>query len=231
MNRQLIVSLVAAVASFVVSTVAAQAQVVAPNLPAGTPYRVVFASTGTYQSYNTTTPSQTRSLSYWQNIVNNEAAASSSPTITGATFRLVGSVFDAALGVTVSAPTLTGMSNTVSDGIPVYNTLGQLVATDSVSFWSATHLAAMNTDRNGGTLAAGAVWTGWTPQANNRMFGSSLATFIGNSGQTTWNPVATLGSTSFLRIYAISEPISTIPTPGAAALLGLGGLAMARRRR
>lgn len=229
MNRQLIVSLVAAVASFVASTVAAQAQVVAPNLPAGTPYRVVFASTGSYQSYNTTTPSQTRSLSYWQNIVNNEAAASSSPTITGATFRLVGSVFDAALGTTISAPTLTGMSNTVSDGIPVYNTLGQLVATDSVAFWSGTHLAAMNTDRNGGTLPAGAVWTGWTPTLNNRMFGSSLATFFGNSGQTTWNPGATLGSTSFLRIYAISAPI--IPTPGAAALLGLGGLAMVRRRR
>jgi hypothetical protein len=112
---------------------AAQAAVVLPDLPAGSQYRVVFASTGSYQAYNSTIPSQTRSVSYWQNIVNAEAAASTSSTITGATFSLVGSIFDATTG-TVNGTTLAGMSDTVSDNIPVYNTLGQLVAANSVSF-------------------------------------------------------------------------------------------------
>ena len=62
-----------------------------------------------------------------------EAAASTSSTITGATFSLVGSIFDATTG-TVNGTTLAGMSDTVSDNIPVYNTLGQLVAANSVSF-------------------------------------------------------------------------------------------------
>lgn len=206
---------------------AAQAAVVLPDLPAGSQYRVVFISTNGYASYNSTTPSTTRSLSYWQNIVNAEAAASTSSTITGATFRLVGSIFDGS--TTVSGPAVAGMNATVSDNIPVYNTLGQLVAADSVSFWSATHLAGMNGDRNGNTLNANA-WTGWTPTLNNRMFGSPLATFWGSSSQTGWTPGTTLGSTNFLRIYAISAPL-TVPTPGALALLGLGGLAIARRRR
>ncbi|MBX9736769.1 MAG: hypothetical protein K2X32_07575, partial [Phycisphaerales bacterium] len=227
-NRQLIVSLVAAVASFVVSTVAAHAQVVAPNLPAGTPYRVVFASTNSYQAYNSTIPSQTRSLSYWQNIVDAEAAASSSPTITGATFRLVGSIFDGS--TTVNATTITGMSATVSDNIPVYNTLGQLVATDSVSFWSATHQAGINGDRNGNTVT-GSAWIGFFPTLQTfRPFGGTNVYFGGVANTNPWIN-STLGGTNFLRVYAISEPISTIPTPGAAALIGLGGLAMARRRR
>lgn len=170
------------------------AQVIPPNLPAGTQYRVVFIATNGYQAYNATTPSTTRSLSYRQNIVNAEAVASMSPKITGAKFRLVGSIFDGS--TTVSGPAVAGM----------------------------------NGDRNANTLNAKA-WTGWTPTLNNRPFGSPLATFSGNSAQTRWAPAATLGSTCFLRVYAISAPIMTLPTPGAAAITGLGGLVAARRRR
>lgn len=223
MKRRTVLSLIALVAL----QGAAQAAVILPNLPAGSQYRMVFVSSNGYASYNATTPSQTRSLSYWQNIVNAEAAASTDSTVSGAAFKLVGSIFDGS--TTHSAPTVAGMSATVSDNIPVYNTLGQLVAADSVSFWSATHQAGMNGDRNGATLNTN-VWTGWTPTLNNRPFGSALATFFGNSGQTAWTG-PTLGSASFLRIYAISAPISVVPTPGAAALIALGGLVAVRRRR
>lgn len=207
----------------------AQAEITLPNLPAGTPYRLVFASTGSYQAYNTTVPSQTRSISYWQNIVNSEVAASSSPTITAATFSLVGSVFDATLGSSVSGPTLSGMSDTVSDNIPVYNTLGQLVAADSVSFWSATHQAGINGDRNGNAVT-GSAWIGWFPTLQTfRPFGATNV-YYGGVANTNWI-TNTLGGTNFLRIYAISAPISIVPTPGSAALIGLGGLVVARRRR
>lgn len=223
MKRRAFLSLVAVVAF----NGAAQAAVVLPDLPAGSQYRVVFASTGSYQAYNSTIPSQTRSLSYWQNIVNAEAAASTSSTITGATFRLVGSIFDASVG-TVNATTITGMSDTVSDNIPVYNTLGQLVAADSVSFWSATHQAGINGDRNGNTVT-GSAWIGWWPTLQTfRPFGGTNV-YFGGVANTNWI-TNTLGGTNFLRIYAISAPL-TVPTPGALALAGLGGLVIARRRR
>lgn len=223
MNRCVVAVLFGAVAL----SGAAQAEITLPNLPAGTPYRIVFASTGSYQAYNTTTPSQTRSLSYWQNIVNSEVAASSSPTITAATFSLVGSIYDGS--VTHNATTLSGMSDTVSDNIPVYNTLGQLVAADSVSFWSATHQAGINGDRNGNSVT-GSAWIGWWPTLQTfRPFGATNV-YYGGVANTNWI-TNTLGGTNFLRVYAISAPISTVPTPGAAALIGLGGLVVARRRR
>ncbi len=229
MMRSMSMALVAALATVVGSAASVQAQVVAPNVPAGTQYRVVFASTGSYQAYNTSNPNQTRSISYWQNIVNAEAAASTDPTITGASFTLVGSIFDASLG-TFNGTTLAGMSDTVSDGIPVYNTLGQLVATDSVSFWSATHQAGINGDRNGNTVT-GSAWIGWWPTLQTfRPFGATN-NYYGGVANTNWINNTTLGATNFLRVYAISAPITAVPTPGAAALMGLGGLALARRRR
>lgn len=228
MNRSFARVLVAAVASVAGLAASVSAQVIAPNVPAGTQYRVVFASTNTYQAYNSTIPNQTRSISYWQNIVNTEAAASTSSTITGSTFTLVGSIFDATLG-TFNATTLTGMSDTVSDNIPVYNTLGQLVAADSVAFWSATHQAGMNGDRNGNTVT-GSAWTGFLPTLQAfRPFGATNV-YYGGVANTSW-VTTTLGGTNFLRIYAISAPISAVPTPGAAALIGLGGLVATRRRR
>ncbi|MBY0261119.1 MAG: hypothetical protein K2Q20_02175 [Phycisphaerales bacterium] len=224
MNRRVFLSLMAVVAS----AGAAQAAITPPNLPAGSPYRVVFASTNSYQAYNSTIPSQTRSLSYWQNIVNAEVAASTDSTITGSTFTIVGSIFDASLG-SFNGSTIAGMSETVSDNIPIYNTLGQLVAADSVSFWSATHQAGINGDRDGNAVT-GSAWIGWWPGLQTfRPFGATNV-YYGNVANTSWI-TNTLGGTNFLRVYAISAPITGVPTPGAAALLGLGGLAALRRRR
>lgn len=222
MKRRMFLSLIALVAF----QGAAQAAVVLPNLPAGSPYRVVFASTNSYQAYNTTTPSQTRSLSYWQNIVNAEAAASTDATINSASFKLVGSIYDGS--TTHNATTITGMSDTVSDNIPVYNTLGQLVAANSVAFWSATHQAGINGDRNGSTVT-GSAWIGWWPTLQTfRPFGATNV-YFGGVANTNWIST-TLGGTNFLRVYAISEPL-VVPAPGALAVVGLGGLAVARRRR
>lgn len=224
MNRRVFLSLMAVVAS----AGAAQAAITPPNLPTGSPYRVVFASTNSYQAYNSTIPSQTRSLSYWQNIVNAEVAASTDSTITGSTFTIVGSIFDASLG-SFNGSTIAGMSETVSDNIPIYNTLGQLVAADSVSFWSATHQAGINGDRDGNAVT-GSAWIGWWPNLQTfRPFGATNV-YYGGVANTSWI-TNTFGGTNFLRVYAISAPITGVPTPGAAALLGLGGLAAFRRRR
>jgi MYXO-CTERM domain-containing protein len=225
MKRRTVLSLIALVAL----QGAAQAAVILPNLPAGSQYRLVFPTTGTYQSYNSTTPSQTRSLSYWQGVVDAEKAASTSATVTGSTFSIVGSIFNGSS--TVLAQTITGMSDTVSDNIPVYNTNGELVAANSVAFWATTHAAAMNYDRNG-VITNGNAWVGWWPTLQGfRPLGHATQTYYSSTTSTNWLPGPTLNSTAFLRVYAISAPISAVPTPGAAALIGLGGLAACRRRR
>lgn len=207
---------------------AAQADVILPNLPAGSQYRIAFISSNTYQSYNAGTPTLTQSLPYWSTIVNTEAGLSSSSTIRNATFNVVGSIYN---GSPVNATTITGMSDTVSDNIPVYNTLGQLIASDSVGFWSTSRSAGINGDRDGNSVTANA-WSGWFPALQTfRPFGHGSQTYFLNSTSTNWSSAGVLGSQSFLRVYAVSAPISAVPAPGAAALLGIGGMLAARRRR
>lgn len=209
---------------------ASRAAVVLPNLPEGTQYRIAFISSNTYQSYGgSSNPSLTRSLSYWSNIVTTEAGLSSSPTIQGATFNILGSLYDGSNNINATA--ITGMSDTVSDNIPVYNTLGELIANNSVEFWSSTRLAGINGDRDGNAVSANA-WSGWFPTLQTfRPFGHGVQTYWLNSTSTNWSAASVLGSTNFLRVYAVSAPISAVPAPGAAALLGIGGFVAARRRR
>jgi hypothetical protein len=207
----------------------AQAAVVLPNVPNGTQYRIVFITSGSYQSYNTTTPAQTRSLSYWDGIVNAEADLSSSTTVQGGTFHVVGSVFDGS--TSHNGPVVAGMN--LADNIPVYNTQGQLVAANSADFWSANHAGAMNTDRDGATLNAN-YYNAWIPTLPTfRPFGHGVQTFWSNSGTNVapWAVGNTLGSTSFLRVAAISEPLTAVPEPGTAMLGGIALLGLLQRRR
>lgn len=207
----------------------ASAAVVLPNLPAGSQYRIVFITSTGYASYNSTTPSQTRSLSHWDNIVNAEADLSSSTTVQGATFHVVGSVFDGS--TTHNGPVVAGMN--LSDNIPVYNTQGQLVAANSAAFWSENHAGAMNTDRNGDTRNTN-YYNGWFPTLQTfRPFGHGAQTYFSNSSTNVapWAGGGTLGSTNFLPVAAISEPLTAVPEPGAAMLGGIALLGLLQRRR
>lgn len=63
-------------------------------------------------------------------------------------------------------------------------------------------------------------------------WGDPLYNFVaGNSGTYSVFVASFLSSTAGVREYDITVTGSTVPTPGAFALLGLGGLAAARRRR
>lgn len=204
------------------------AAVVLPSVAPGTQYRIAFVTTSGYASYNATTPSQTRSVAYWDGIVNAEADLSSEPTVQAATFHLVGSLYD---GVSsINAPTVSGTA--AADSIPIYNTRGELIAVGSNAFWSADHTAAMNGDRDGGTLTGNA-WAGWIPTLPTfRPFGSAGQTFYTNVGATTtWSNGNVLGSTNFLRVFALSEPITAVPEPSTALLGGVALLGLMRRRR
>ena len=206
-----------------------QAAVVLPSVPNGTQYRIVFITSGTYQSYNPITPTQTRSVSYWDNIVNAEADLSSEPTVAAANFHVVGSVFDGA--TSYNGPTVALM--TAPDNIPIYNTLGQLVANNAAEFWSANHLAAMNGDRDGNTVNAN-YYNAWTPTLSTfRPFGHGGATFWSNSGTNVapWAVGNTLGSSNSLRVMGISDAITAVPEPSTSLLGALFALGLFRRRR
>lgn len=211
-------------------TGSAGAAVVLPSLPAGSQYRIVFITSGTYKSYNATTPAETRDIAYYNSLLEAEANASSSTVMQGATFRLVGSHYNGS--ATTLAPDVAGMG--LADSIPVYNTKGELVASDSTVFWSQAHTAAMNGDREGATINANA-WNGWTDTlAGFRPFGSAGQTFYTNSGSTSpWAAGNVLGATNFLRVFGISEPltIASIPEPSTAMLGGLAIVGLLRRRR
>jgi len=206
-----------------------QAAVVLPSVPNGTQYRIVFITSGLYQSYNPGNPSQTRSLSYWDNIVNAEADLSSEPTVAAANFHVVGSVYDGS--TTHNGPTVALM--TAPDNIPIYNTLGQLVANNAAEFWSANHLGAMNGDRDGNTTNAN-YYNAWTPTLGTfRPFGHGGQTFWSNSATNVapWAAGATLGSSSFLRVMGISDAITAVPEPSTSLLGALFALGLFRRRR
>ncbi len=206
-----------------------RAAVVLPSVAPGTKYRIVFTTTSGYQSYNPNTPTQTQSVSWWNNIVNTEADLSSSTTVQNANFHVVGSIYNQS--TTINGPTQTAMDADSVD-IPVYNTRGELVAAKSSDFWSANHVGAMNADRNG-TTGTSNVYVAWTPTLSTfRPFGHGNSTwYASNANTTNWSAGSTIGSGSFLKVLAISDPITAVPEPSSALFAGIGLLGILRRRR
>jgi hypothetical protein len=205
------------------------AAVILPSVAPGTQYRIVFTTTNGYQSYNPLNTSQTRSVAYWDGIVNAEADLSSEPTVQNATFHVVGAIFDG--GTNQTAQTVSGM--TAADSIPIYNTKGELVASGSTQFWSQTHVGAMNGDRNGATLNTN-YYNAWLDTLPTfRPFGHGGQTFWSNNSTNIapWATGSTIGSSSFLRVAGISEPITAVPEPTGLLLCGISGLGFVLRRR
>jgi len=129
-------------------------------------------------------------------------------------------------------------------GVPIYLVDGiTKVADDNADLWDHSVDHIINQDEYGNTKShwpfTGTYWDGTNAtgqtgtNGNAGALGTSLPeTTQGNGGSTTdwvWRQMTNDPSATHLPLYAMSEII--IPEPATICLLGLGGLALLRRRR
>jgi hypothetical protein len=121
---------------------------------------------------------------------------------------------------------------------PVYNTRGELVATDYAEFWSYSHRATLAYDEYGSSIPGDQygmvkVWTGtwvngnyWNPSCNywTSSSGSNLGS-VGNAASVQqWAYSQACRCDSTARLYGVSPPLTFVPEPSGLLLLGAGAL-------
>jgi hypothetical protein len=175
--------------------------------------------------------------------LNTGAVAGANATISTVSVSIDFSTATGAPGHTWIGDLIATLTYTPSVGAPVSFSLMNRVGRVTTGFGDSSNITGIYTFANGGGdlwAAAGlvgdavAVATG-TYAATGANAATALdmdAAFAGLSSTGTWSLVvvdAAGGDTG--AVASASVTIGTIPTPGAAALLGLGGLAAFRRRR
>ena len=195
----------------------------APTLPAGSQYFVVFESAG-----------QTAATSSDISTYNTFAAAQASlnPALPSTTWRAI--VSTEATSAAANIGCLPGCA-----GLPVYNVDGTELATSLTNFldenWDGGHAIE---NQNGGTTGATYVWTGTTGSNGAINAGSAMGDtnvaegYTGLSGCEIYD-YGTGPGTSSLPIYVISDvqAIPGVPEPTGLSLFALGtGLTAAVRR-
>ena len=198
--RKFIVMLVAV--QFIWST-KLLAQVVPPNLPAGSQYQIIFVTSGT----DTSTSSN---IADYNNFVAAQAALSSS--LPAATWKAVAST--ANNSAHTNAPWISGL--------PVYNTEGILVASASNGLYtsSGSLLSAVQYDQNGATVSS-IVWTGSNGLGNSLSPLGGTSPGFGSSGAANLDWIHDSASTTQtqLPLYALSSAIMAVPEPASITLL------------
>jgi hypothetical protein len=206
---------------FVASTCthAAFAEIVLPNLPAGTIYQLVFVTRNGSDAYTKASPAA------GNNMV--QTAANANPDLPTTAWKVVAS-FGA--NASINAP--------VYDGVPIYNLSGQLVAVGA-NFYSGSHLAPISFDEFG-AYAYRRPWTGMAADGRPYNPVSAVAPAVTYGFADATNGEWASGGTSYNSMetrswYGLSGQLVAVPEPSASGLaasaLACGGWLMRRRRR
>jgi hypothetical protein len=196
----------------------AVAAIILPDLPAGTPYQLVFVTRGEVTAFTHASASAANSMV--------QAQANQNPDLPLTTWKAVASFGGNA---SLNAP--------VFDGVPIYNLAGQLVATGS-AFYSSSHLASIAYDQYG-AYAYADPWTGMNPDGSPRDPVSAIAPAVTFGYSASLTGAWAYGSTTYNNMeqksfYGLSGQLEAVPEPStyALALAGLlcGGWQMRRRR-
>jgi hypothetical protein len=204
--------LVAAV--FVSITVQLRAEVVLPTgLAPGSQYEIAFVTADT-------TTATSSDINYYNNFVTREVNQDAALASLGVSWHAIAST--ASVNANKNAP--------FNSQIPVYNTLGALVANAASPLYVPVLLNSMRGDQFGNS-GLKYVWTG------SNYDGNALHPLGGNYGA-----MDTLGFTSLngwyndggatannyivFSLYGLSNPITVVPEPSALILLGIGAISL-----
>jgi hypothetical protein len=218
--RSMFARLASLVASFavVLSATPLPAEVIPPNLPPGSPYQLIFVTSGKRDATST-------DVADYNAFVAQQAALN--PDLPqGLTWRVI-----------ASTATVAAMDNAGASALPIYNTAGQLVADSGAALWSGDYHTLANPIGFDQFGAATTDW-GWT---GTNLYGEIDQAALGHNTVALGDPTTTdawylsagaAGTRTYSRsFYALSSPI---PEPSALVLLGVGAvglLARVRRRR
>jgi PEP-CTERM motif len=201
------------------------------GLPPGSPYQLIFVTADGIPGTSTTEVP-------YNTFVNSEAALS--PTLPASSWHAMTSTADGT-NANVNAP---------SGGFPVYNTVGQLVATAATGIYISDLGSEIAYDQFGNLAqndpapfaADGPIWTGSILPglvAPGFPLGATQAEFglDYSNADPLWFSAGSSDSAQSFQLYALSSTIiSPIPEPATITLLGsalllLGGIQLLWRRR
>lgn len=224
MRKPIAVSLLTAFAVVAFSATQLRAQVILPNLPAGTQYQIIFATADS-------TTATSSNIADYNTFVTNEANANPTLAALGVQWNDVGST--ATVNANVNAP----WGNDL-----VFNTRGIQVASPSHGLYSGTLLTGSSVQYNqyGGAVGVVVAYTGSTAagvaEPTFEFGGSSGKTEFGQTYNynSVWIEDGVGFSTIARPVYALSTPITAVPEPATFTLFGsalvlLGGVRFLRR--
>jgi hypothetical protein len=191
------------------------ANVILPNLPPGSQYQIIFAT-------STETAVTSGSLGFYNNFVTTAAGTLNSILPAGVTWHAVASTGASPNDAKDNAPSFSN--------IPIYNTQGVKISAGSL-YAGNSLLAPIKFDENGNLPPINLIWTGADSVGGSlNPLGSATPEYGDSNASTTgWitgDPSGAFSAGTPWPLYALSSPITVVPEPASFGLLVAGLLSI-----